>query len=391
MGRSLSNNHQLIFRWLLVPCLLPVVLLMQGCSRALAPMNVMPSMTPCGPVEYNCLLHGQKLFTQYRQEKLEEIKRKSGEYRFPCAPTAHLHPNRTEYSVLLIHGLNDSAYYMDDIAALLHTQGFNVLTVLLPGHGTDTRDMLEVTAEQWRAEVERGLQMASLIGRKVIVGGFSLGGALSIDAALRRSDIHGLLLFSPAIKLRSFNAVSNLACAPGFRSMSVETDLPPNPVKYKHRVGNGVCQLSRLIENNLGHGEIAREEAETFEQRLRDMGRRLRVPTFVALTYADARVSPQAMLDWSSQIPSPVTITTFGLAESEATPKLSNGGEIIHINDDNLPHSFLVRRSNQYNGQENPYFDEMAKIITGFFKRHFHSVSVTADAETEILGRMKNR
>ncbi|MEN8178426.1 MAG: alpha/beta fold hydrolase [Pseudomonadota bacterium] len=388
MDKPLLHLSRLLWSHSLVWLLLTMVLLLGGCASVLAPVKAMPTMVPCGVVEENCLLLGRKRFEDYRQEKLEKIERRSAGYRLPGAPTAHLHPMRTEYSVLLVHGLNDSAYYMDDIATLLYEHGFNVLTVLLPGHGTDTKDMLEVTAEQWRAEVEQGLEMASLVGRKVIVGGFSLGGALSIDAALRRPDIHGLLLFSPAIKLRSFNAVSSLTCVPGFRTMSVETDLPPNPVKYKHRIGNGVCQLARLIESNLANGEAERDDPVSFMERLREMGQRLQVPTFVALTYADARISPQAVLELSSQIDSPVTITTFGLAENDVAPRLSNGGKIVHINDDNLPHSFLVRRSNQYNGQENPYFDEMSMVISHFLKQHFHAAPVSSKAETRVLNRI---
>ncbi|MDJ0807070.1 MAG: alpha/beta fold hydrolase [Gammaproteobacteria bacterium] len=342
-----------------------------GCARALAPMAVIPAQLLCGVDEDDCLRLGESQFTQYRQEKLTQIERTRGEPCLPCAPTAHLYPRRTEYSVLLVHGLNDSAYYMEDIAALLYRQGFNVLTILLPGHGTKTQDMLEVTAEQWRAEVGRGLEMASLVGRKLIVGGFSLGGALTIDAALRRTDIHGLLLFSPAIKLRSFNAVSSLSCTPGLRELSVETNLPPNPVKYKHRVGNGVCQLSRIIENNLNQGERQPDEAASFTVRLEDMARRLKVPTFVALTYADARISPQAVLDWSGQINSSVTLATFGQQDSAVAPRLPNGGKVIHINDENLPHSYLLRRTNPYNNQQNPYFDEMSRVLLGFLQRNF--------------------
>ncbi len=381
MDKPFQHFWQYRSRYLLGWVLPAVVWMLAGCATALAPITDMPVVPGCLATTDQCLLLGQKQFEEYRQQKLEEIERQSKGYRLPSAPSAHLHPKRTEFSVLLIHGLNDSAYYMDDIAALLHKHGFNILTILLPGHGTDTTDMLEVTAEEWRNEVEKGLQMASLVGKKVIVGGFSLGGALSIDAALRRSDIHGLLLFSPAIRLRSFDAVSGLSCAPGLRGMTVETDLPPNPVKYKHRVGNGVCQLSRLIESNLNNGTANGDEPTAYVQKLHEMGQRLQIPTFVTLTYADARISPQAVLEWSSQINSSVVITTFGSAPDEATPRLSNGGKIIHINDAELPHSFLVRRSNPYNGQENPYFDEMADVIASFLKQHFYAINTSLNRD----------
>lgn len=349
-----------------------MVMFMTGCAGTLAPSSVSYNMQPCESVAANCHLLGQQRFDQYRQKKREEIQSRSHGYRLPGAPIARLHPMPTEYSVLLVHGLNDSAYYMSDLADLFYAHGFNAVTILLPGHGTDTRDMLQVSAEQWRSEVQQGLEMAHLVGRKVLLGGFSLGATLAIDAALSRSDIHGLLLFSPAVKLRSFNDLSALSCMPGLRSFTVKTKLIKNPVKYKYRVGNGVCQLSRLIKSNLANGESTNDEAVTFMERLRKMGQRLHIPTFVAVTYGDNRISPQAMLEWSGQIDAPVTITTFGQTEiNDVSRLIKNGAEIVHISDENLPHSFLIRRNNRYNGQKNPYYDEMSEVIVRFLTQHF--------------------
>ncbi|MEN8261619.1 MAG: alpha/beta fold hydrolase, partial [Pseudomonadota bacterium] len=290
----------------------------------------------------------------------------------PQCTRALIHPVRTEYSVLLVHGINDSAYYMADVGELLYRNGFNVITVLLPGHGTNTKDMLNVKAEQWRSEVELGLKMASLVGKKIMLGGFSLGGALAIDAVLRHQDIHGLLLFSPAIRLRSYDSIAALACAPGLRSYMVETKLMRNPVKYKRRAGNGACQLSRLMQHNLAFADNDTGESRAKSNRLRKMARRVRIPTFLAMSYADARISPRTMLEFAGSVPAPVFVATFGSTEHADAPVLSNGGTIRHIADDNLPHSFLVRRSNPHNGQKNPYFDLLGEAVIDFLNEHFH-------------------
>ena len=358
---------QFVVAWMLLASLV----LLAGCARPLAPVLVKPDAIPCGARYDLCLEQGKQRFAAYRQAKLELIQQRSRGYRLPGVPAAWIHPYRTEYAVLLIHGLNDSAYYMADLAELLYRQGYNVLTLLLPGHGTDTRDMLEVTAEQWRAEVEQGLAMTQLVGRKLIVGGFSLGGALSIDAALRHADIHGLILFSPAVKLQYFNGLSGLSCVPGLADLSVETDLAENPVKYKHRVANGVCQLARLIEGNLADGEAKDRKTVPFEQRLRAMGQRIRVPTFIALTFNDARIAPEAVITLADAIYAPVLVATFGKPADAMPTTLTNGGQIVHITDQNLDHSFLIRRTNPYNGQQNPHFDEMAEVLVRFVSQHF--------------------
>ena len=366
--------------------LLLAVLALDGCARALAPMLVSPHAPSCAPDGEDCLTQGREAFDDYRRHKVDEIERRSRGYRLPSAPVAFVHPARTEYAILLIHGLNDSAYYMADLGGSLQQNGFNVVTVLLPGHGTDTRDMVEATAEQWRAEVDTGLDMAALMGRKVIVGGFSLGAALAIDAVLRHSDLHGLLLFSPAIRLRSFDGIASLTCAPGLRTYERETELPENPVKYKYRMGNSVCQLTRLLQHNLAAGNTTEYRTATASEKVRELARHVKVPTFVALSYADQRISPDAALEFARNVSAPVLVVTFGTAMSGSAPPRSGTEKIWSATDASLPHSYLVRRSNPYNGQENPCFDRLAKVLTGFLSDQFHTGGGSSDSSYPDCG-----
>ncbi|MGR9108725.1 MAG: alpha/beta hydrolase [Gammaproteobacteria bacterium] len=280
------------------------------------------------------------------------------------------HARRTEYSALLIHGLNDSPFYMADLGEVLYRQGFNVIAILLPGHGTDTREILEVTAEQWQAEVEKGLQMASLVGKKTIVGGFSLGGALAIDAVLRHPELQGLLLFAPAIRLPYFGALYNLTCLSGLKQISIPAKGPINPVKYKQRLMNGICQVYRLLSNQLEPIESYSPEIPARIEPLIESAPKLHVPVFGAMTYSDARVSPKAILDFFNQLDTPAMLATFGSISEDDMLKPTNRAEIVHISDQGLPHSYLVRRTNRYNGQANPYFDIVAQKLVGFLKRY---------------------
>ena len=47
--------------------------------------------------------------------------------------------------ILLTHGLTDSPYFMRDLGAYFQAQGFVVLAVLLPGHGTQPGDLAGYT------------------------------------------------------------------------------------------------------------------------------------------------------------------------------------------------------------------------------------------------------
>lgn len=379
-----DERGRLLSRWPRSPrpVALPAVVVVSalaGCAHTLAPMRAPAPLPVCAADGDDCLARGRAAFEAYRQAKVSQIQDRSQGYRLPAAPVDFIHASRTAYSILLIHGLNDSAYYVADLGEALFRAGFNVVTILLPGHGTDTHDMLDATSEQWRNEVDTGLEMAQLVGRQVIVGGFSLGGALAIDAVLRHPETRGLLLFSPAIRLSHYESVAFLACAPGLRSLEMDPGLPMNPVKYKYRLGNGVCQLVRMMRYNLQEGDAEDAQAATDSERVRRLARRVTVPTFVAQSYADARVSPAAAMEFAASVSAPAMVATFGTAGEAADSPSGGAAKIWPVSSAGLPHSYLVRRSNPYNGQENPCFDRMVRGLTDFMADHFGSERVPAE------------
>ncbi len=344
-----------------------------GCATPLDPPLGPTQTQACENGDRACFQMGRQAFDLYRRAKTAKIERTLKGYRLPSVPVAFLHPERKEYAALLVHGLNDSAYYMADIAAILHEQGFNVVTILLPGHGTSSEDMIEVTAEQWRAEVQMGLAMAAHVGRRVTVGGFSVGAALAIDAMLSGAAIEGLFLFSPPIEFRSefLQAFGGLTCLPVVKSITVETDIVENPVKYKYRSANGVCQTYRIVQNNAVQGGRSQRGAVHREDAAGRLGAKVKVPTFVALTYADARVLPDSIIEFAAAIEAPVTLATFALPNSSGQPEFQQGGKVAHVTDDPLPHSFLIRRSNPYNEQRNPYFEALRTVLVEHLQTHF--------------------
>jgi pimeloyl-ACP methyl ester carboxylesterase len=343
-----------------------LALLLAGCAAPMAPPGEQVALACAGklaPVEAaGCMAEAGQRFEAYRQDKLRLIQARSGGYRLPSAPMALLHPQRTAYSALLVHGLNDSAFYMGDLAEVLYGAGFNVVTVLLPGHGTDTRDMRDVKAEQWRAEVQAGLAMAHMVGEQVVLGGMSLGGTLAVDAVLRGEKVAGLILFVPALELRVGNQAAWLTCLPGVGDITAETEVVDSPVKYKFRAANGVCQLRRLM------GDVEQRAAvggETEQNRMAGIGRQVHVPVFLGLTFDDKRVSPRANLEFVAAVPEPVTVVTYGVPD-DGLPPPRPGERVSSLSAQGLPHAYLVRRSNDFNGEHNPGFDLMAQALRGF-------------------------
>jgi len=64
---------------------------------------------------------------------------------------------------------------------MLARRGFAVELVRLPGHGTHFRDMIRTRYEDWRGEVERGLQVLRSRTERVVPLGLSMGGTLVLD------------------------------------------------------------------------------------------------------------------------------------------------------------------------------------------------------------------
>jgi alpha-beta hydrolase superfamily lysophospholipase len=120
---------------------------------------------------------------------------------------------------LLVHGLTDSPYSMRAMAQTLHSRGFDVTVLRLPGHGTLPSMMTSMSLRDWTAAVRIAAKdVAARVapGHPFYVGGYSSGGTLVLqyaldalqDETLRRPD--RVLLVSPAIELTRVAALAEV-------------------------------------------------------------------------------------------------------------------------------------------------------------------------------------
>lgn len=177
------------------------------------------------------------------------------------------HGRKTAKAILMVHGLSDSPYYMRSLAEIFYDAGYNVVAVLLPGHGTRPEDLLNIRLKQWKQEVALGLEVAGQLGEEVSLAGFSTGGALALNAlsdnyAQRRPlAVKGLYLFSPAFEIANDNAAlaCNLPLFGRFKPWGADDPnaAEDNPYRYNKLALNGACQLYRLTQEN------ALKQAET--------------------------------------------------------------------------------------------------------------------------------
>lgn len=171
-------------------------------------------------------------------------------------------------AVLLVHGLTDSPYMMRHVGEVFRSQGYHVVLLRMPGHGTLPSELIDVRWEDWYAAVLLAARHAAALAgpdKPFLVSGFSTGAALLTlygvraldDPALRQPD--GYYLLSAAIGISPFavltNVVSGLAFLPPFEKSRWLDVLPEyEPYKYNSfpvNAANQVHSLTRVLREEL--------------------------------------------------------------------------------------------------------------------------------------------
>lgn len=128
-----------------------------------------------------------------------------------------LTPQKIRAGILMIHGLSDSPYSVRSLALALEQQGFLVIALRVPGHGTIPSALLDAEWEDWVAatrlaarEVKRQLGDNA----NFYMLGYSNGGALTLNYALDALEDESLpqpkkiVLLSPMIGISKFAGLS---------------------------------------------------------------------------------------------------------------------------------------------------------------------------------------
>ncbi|MFZ2301533.1 MAG: alpha/beta fold hydrolase [Gallionella sp.] len=187
--------------------------------------------------------------------------------------------------VLLTHGLTDSPYFMRYLAEFFRENGFRVMAVLLPGHGTQPGDLLDVVWREWAKAVVYGADRLAEEADEVYLAGFSTGGTLSIYQSLRDDRVRGLFLFSPALEITPRAAWANLHrlyswLVPPAKWVGIRPDR--SSYKYESLPKNAVAQTHALTKklDALLHGH------------------EVTIPVFAAASQDDTTANTPATLDF---------------------------------------------------------------------------------------------
>jgi carboxylesterase len=107
-----------------------------------------------------------------------------------------------EVGCLITHGFTASPQEVRELGEYLAAQGRTVLGVRLFGHATDVGDMPRARWRDWVASVEDGYQLLKDSCSKIILLGFSTGGAISLYLA-HTLPIIGVVVMSTPHELPS--------------------------------------------------------------------------------------------------------------------------------------------------------------------------------------------
>ena len=173
---------------------------------------------------------------------------------------------------VLLHGLTDSPYSMRATAQSLVGAGYSVVVPRMPGHGFAVGGLLQARWEDWSAAVRIAVRHAiDLEGgdQQLLLVGYSNGGLMAVDYALRCDDIAdlpcpgGLVLLSPAIAITPLAAAANLHAVitwiPYFEKSKWQSILPEvDPFKFTSfpmRAAWEIYKLSGRAHKQLGNAD----------------------------------------------------------------------------------------------------------------------------------------
>lgn len=244
-------------------------------------------------------------------------------------------PKNSKVAVL-VHGLSDSPYYTKDLALLLNSQKYTVYSVLLSGHGTDPNKLFQTGMKDWIEDIDNTIHLAmkETGATRVLLGGFSMGGALVTYFAENPNwsdKISKLILMAPAFQIKK--DLGRAICATGAYHLKTWAWNNPgtSPVHYNKMTFKAVCELTDL-------GSIVRTTAHLVS-----------VPTFMAVSDSDQTINSDAAID------------TFKNMSSKKK-------EVFYIRGQHIQHTEINFRFDPIENKKNPLFNSMSQRIIQFLK-----------------------
>jgi len=168
---------------------------------------------------------------------------------------------------------------MKDLAHELRKQCLLVRALLLPGHGTRPKDLVDIEFTDWIEAVDFGVRSLRNDVDQIYIAGFSLGGLLAANALLDHNDLQGAILIAPALGVNAPLLTWNTIWLRYFKDW-VDIDPQTEAPRYQSMTTNGIAQTFLM--------------AQHFDDRLR---KRIDVPVMLIQSMEDIAIRPDLNLE----------------------------------------------------------------------------------------------
>lgn len=222
-------------------------------------------------------------------EELEKVVAGNAPFELHPAGEAHRGVNKPyRRGVLLTHGLLDSPYFMRHLAAFFQRNGFRVMAPLLPGHGTQPGDLLDVRWQEWQRAVSYAAECLAAEVDELYLAGHSAGATLSLLQGASDERVRGLFLFAPALEISRRARWANLH--------KLYSWLMPKAAWVRIASGRDLYKYESLCKN-------AAAQMYALTQALPEFGRD--IPVFAVASADDATVNAAATLRFVQRLRHP--------------------------------------------------------------------------------------
>ncbi len=174
-----------------------------------------------------------------------------------------LRPAEPQGIAVMIHGLSDSPYSVRPLARILEREGYTVIGLRVPGHGTVPGALTRAQWEDWRAVLRiAGREVAArrAADGPFVMAGYSNGAALAVDYTLDALEDETLpvpdrlIFLSPALAVSKLAALAKwqllMSRLPFFKKLGWNSVLPEyDPYKYNSFALNAARQIYRLTSS----------------------------------------------------------------------------------------------------------------------------------------------
>ena len=168
----------------------------------------------------------------------------------------------TDYAIVYLHGFSASQEEGNPVHRNIAKKfGYNLYLSRLADHGIDTSEALvNMTAENLWESAKQAYAIGKRLGKKVILMSTSTGGTLSLKLAAEYSEVAGIILYSPNIKIKDPNAwllnnswglqIARLVKGSPYNTINYDTSLYKLYWNDNYRL-EATVQLEELVETTM--------------------------------------------------------------------------------------------------------------------------------------------